>query len=376
MKDIGSPPLIMFVDDEPENLKILEALFSHTHYLLRFFTSGEQVLAAALDETPDVVLLDVRMPGMDGYEVCRRFKTEERLRTIPILFLSALASTEEITKGLDQGAVDYITKPFREAEVLARVRNHLALSRAYARLAQQHSYLQELEQQRDTYVHMLVHDMRSPLMAMLCHLQGIAACGATKLDKEDVLSLHAAIHCTRSLGQMVSNVVDLSRMEHAQLTLNCQTIAVSEILQSARNQVLDPLSARRVTEQIQEGCPSVSCDCELSVRMVANLLANAIKYSPESSDIVMGAEPDPHGGIRLWIKDHGPGIRSDEQENIFEKFGVARNTTHTGAASTGLGLAFCKLAAEAQSGTIGVESEPGCGSLFWFTLPVASLPAQ
>jgi len=371
MKDIGSPPLIMFVDDEPENLKILEALFSHTNYLLRFFTSGEQVLAAALDETPDVVLLDVRMPGMDGYEVCRRFKTEERLRTIPILFLSALASTEEITKGLDQGAVDYITKPFREAEVLARVRNHLALSQAYTQLAQQHTYLQELEQQRDTYVHMLVHDMRSPLMAILWHLQGIEASGSQVLSPEDAKSLQSSIHCIRMLNRMVSSVVDLSRMEHAQLTLKYQAITVSELFRSARNQVLNPLSARRVTEQIQEGCPPVSCDCELSVRMVANLLANAIKYSPEKVDVVMGAEPDSRGGVRLWIKDRGPGISRDEQEKIFEKFGVSRNTTHTGTTSTGLGLAFCKLAAEAQGGTIGVESERGCGSLFWFTLPVA-----
>jgi len=371
MNDIVSPQIIMFVDDEPENLKILEALFSPTHYLMRFFTSGEQALDAALEETPDLLLLDVRMPGMDGYEVCRRFKADERLRAIPVLFLSAGTSKEEITQGFDCGGIDYITKPFRDAEVLARVRNHLALSKAYAKLAQQHTYLQELEQQRDTYVNMLVHDMRSPLLAMLCHLQVLESCGVQKLGEEDMMSLQAAIHSARMLSRMVSTVVDLSRMEHTQLTLKCQTVTVDELFQSAREQVLDPLSVRRVTEQIMAGCPPVVCDCELSVRMVANLLANAIKYAPAASAVVMGAAPDPHGGIRLWIQDHGPGIPIEEQTKLFEKFNVIQHASHAGTTSTGLGLAFCKLAAEAQGGTIGVESVPGCGSLFWFTLPVA-----
>ena len=161
MDDTNLPQKIMFIDDEPENLNVLEAFFSPTDYLLRFFTSGEQALAAALDEKPDVVLLDVRMPGMDGYETCRRFKADERLRDIPILFLSALISTEEITKGFECGAVDYITKPFRNAEVLARVRNHLALTKAYTQLTAQLAYLQELERPRDAYVQRTVHDMRS-----------------------------------------------------------------------------------------------------------------------------------------------------------------------------------------------------------------------
>ena len=373
MNDIVSPQIVMFVDDEPENLKILEACFSPTHYRMRFFTSGEQALLAAQDEPPDVVLLDIRMPGMDGYEVCRRFKADERLRAIPILFLSALTSTEEITKGFDLGAVDYITKPFREAEALARVRNHLALSQAYAQLAEQHTCLQELERQRDTYVHMLVHDMRSPLLAMLCHLQALDSCGSQKLSDDDVTSLHVAIHSARMLSRMVSTVVDLSRMEHAQLILKCQTVLVASLFRSAREQVVYPCSVHRVKEEITEGCPAVHCDSELSVRMVANLLANAVKYAPEDSDIVMGAEPDSHGQVRLWIKDHGSGIPLEDQKNVFEKFQIALNVRHTGGTSSGLGLAFCKLAAEAQDGTIGLESEPGSGSLFWFTLPVACL---
>jgi two-component system sensor histidine kinase/response regulator len=369
MKAIDAPPIIMFVDDEPDNLNLLHSFFSKTPYSLRLFTSGPDAWDAAQEELPDLLLLDIQMPEMDGYEVCRRFKADERLRATPVLFLSALTSTEEITKGFDQGAVDYITKPFREAEVLARVRNHLALSHAYSQLAEQHIYLQELERQRDTYVHMLVHDMRSPLMAMLCHLLAVEASGTTRLGKAELSSLRTVIQCTRTLSRMVSTVVDLSRMEHTQLTLACQCVTLEELFRAAREQVVDPISGRRVTQQIAEGCPRVFCDQELSARIIGNLLANAIHYTPEATDIRLGAEPAPDGMVRLWVKDHGPGIPPEQQERIFEKFVVSHHAKHAGSSSTGLGLAFCKLATDAQGGTLGVESELGNGSLFWFTLP-------
>jgi two-component system sensor histidine kinase/response regulator len=371
MADKPTPPMIMFVDDEPDNLNLLQHFFSETPYALRFFTSGAHAWAAAQNELPDLLLLDVCMPGMDGYEVCRRFKADNRLSSVPVLFLSSLAATEEITKGFDLGAVDYITKPFRQAEVLARVRNHLALSLAYSRLTEQHIYLQELERQRDTFVHMLVHDLRSPLMSMLCHLRAVETSGATRLDEEDLSSLRTVIQCTRTLSRMVSTVVDLSRMEHAQLTLNRQRVPLEELFRAAREQVMDPLSVRRVTQQIAKGCPPVFCDQDLSTRILGNLLSNAIRYTPEATDIILGAEPTPDGKIRLWVKDHGPGIPTEDHARIFEKFVVTQHTKLAGSSSTGLGLAFCKLATEAQGGTIGLESEAGHGSLFWFTLPVA-----
>lgn len=371
MYDQGTAPIIMFVDDEPENLNLLQEFFAKSDYALRFFTSGAHALKAAQEDMPDLVLLDIRLPGMDGYDVCRQFKADERLRAIPILFLSALTSTEEIAKGFSMGAVDYITKPFREAEVLARVRNHLALSRAYRQLAQQHVYLQELERQRDTYVHMLVHDMRSSLMAMSCHLRAIEVCGAKHLSEDDRASFYAVMQSTRTLSHMVSNVVDLSRMEHAQLALDPKCVTVETLFQRAREQVLDPGASSRVLEQISEGCPAVLCDCGLSVRIVGNFLANAVKYTPEATNIILGAEAISSGAVRIWVRDYGAGIRPEDQARIFEKFVSAKHLQQGNVPSTGLGLAFCKLAVEAQGGTIGVDSDFGAGSFFWFTLPRA-----
>ncbi|MEI7672845.1 MAG: response regulator, partial [Deltaproteobacteria bacterium] len=143
------------VDDEPDNLNVLEASLSAAGYGVALFPRGELALAAAHNEPPDLMLLDIRMPGMDGYEVCRRFKAEERLRPIPILFISALTATEDIITGFACGGADYISKPFRELEVLARVRTHIALRASYAELAERHEQLRVLKRHRDLLVHMM-----------------------------------------------------------------------------------------------------------------------------------------------------------------------------------------------------------------------------
>lgn len=140
-----SPETVAIVDDEPENLRVLEASLSQLGYRVAVFPRGELALAAALEEPPDLGLFDVRMPGLDGYELCRRFKAEERLRDIPIIFISGLSAAEDIAAGFACGGVDYITKPIREVEVLARVRTHLAFRRAYLELAKAMARIKTLQ---------------------------------------------------------------------------------------------------------------------------------------------------------------------------------------------------------------------------------------
>ncbi len=362
---------VMVIDDEPENLNVLDAALARTGHRMLFFTDGKRALEAARAQPPDLVLLDVRMPGMDGHEVCRQFKADARLCDIPVLFLSAHSSVAEITKGFESGAVDYIAKPFWEAEVTARVRTHLALRNAYAHLARQHQELLVLERQRDAYVHMLVHDMRSPLMAMLGNLQMLTTYGDDNLTERDRESLRAAIHSTRALGRMVSSVVDLSRMESARMKLKLQFTTADELFRSACEQVLDPSTSRAVTEDIHPQCPLVCCDVDLAVRILGNLLANAVKYSDEVPAIIVGASPDPEG-VRLWVQDNGPGIALDRHESIFEKFEVGVSHGGNRQPSSGIGLAFCKLAIELHGGRIGVQSTPGHGSTFWILFPTPS----
>jgi signal transduction histidine kinase len=361
---------IMIVDDEPDNLNVLEAALSRAGYRVSVFPRGELALAAAQIEPPDLVLLDIRMKGMDGYEVCRRLKDDERLRAIPVLFISALSSGEDVAAGFACGGVDYVAKPFREAEVLARVGTHIALRGAYLKLAGHHEQLKSLEKHRDTLVHMLVHDMRSPLHVILGQLEMVVEDEQNKLKTENVDSLHAAIHGARVLERMVSVMIDLSRIESGKMPMYRVSASLHELFYDARGQSLDPSSRHRITESIASHCPHVLCDIDLSVRIIANLLSNALKYAPCESEIALGAAPDP-AGVRIWVRDTGPGVAAQFHARIFEKFGVVEQPAGGRLPSTGLGLAFCKQVVEAQGGTIGIESEPGSGSTFWFTLPAA-----
>lgn len=367
------PASIMIVDDEPANLSVLECLLIQEGYRVRAFPRGELALAAASQEPPELVLLDIRMPGLDGYEVCRRFKADPDLRDIPILFISALSAAGDIAAGFECGAVDYLGKPFRKSEVLARVNSHLALREAYVRLAAEHAQLRLLERQRDLLTHMLVHDMRGPLQVIGGHLEMIrdSDAGGNHLRADDRLNLSAASRGVRGLTQMASTLVDLSRIEAASMPLNPVPVVPAEVFAAACGQAVEPVSLHRLTPWVAPGCPPLWCDFDLTVRIVANLLTNALKYVPAPSQITIGAESAPQG-VRLWVRDQGPGIPVPDQQRIFEKFGVGSQPTDKPLASTGLGLAFCKLAVEAQGGAIGVDSLPGAGSTFWFTLPAAA----
>jgi K+-sensing histidine kinase KdpD len=361
----------MIVDDEPENLNVLEASLSHAGYRVSVFPRGDLALAAAQAEQPDLALLDIQMPGLDGYEVCRRFKADERLRSIPVLFISARTTPEDVTTGFECGGVDYITKPFRESEVMARVRTHIALRRAYATLTEQHARLEALERHRDTLVHMLVHDMRTPLQVILGHLHMIEEFGASNLKADTLGDLRAAVHGTQCVSRMVTTVIDLSRMETQDIPLHRIAVPPHTLFHAACAQTVNPSSSRPITERIAEPCPPLLCDVDVSTRIVSNLLANALKYSPSNSEVVLVAEPHPNG-VRIAVRDHGAGIPAAYHQRIFDKFGVADQPANARVSSTGLGLAFCRLAVKAQGGTIGLESEPGKGSTFWFTLPAAA----
>ncbi|OGV46956.1 MAG: hypothetical protein A2X46_19345 [Lentisphaerae bacterium GWF2_57_35] len=368
-------PDILVVDDTPANLRLLTDLLKERGCKVRPVPGGQLAIQAVQKEKPDLILLDINMPGMNGYEVCERLKADDALKEIPVIFISALDETMDKIKAFAVGGLDYITKPFQFEEVEARVQTHLKLRRLQVERQRQNQQLQEscdqlkkLEDLRDNLTNMIIHDMRSPLMGLTGYLKMLETDAAEKLSPDERMMLGETRSCGSLLENMVNTLLDVSRLEEGKMPLHREKADIDVLIQKAL-QSLGSLTKQVVLIHRKSALPIlVHCDVNLVARIVANLVGNAIKFTPEGGQVVVSAE-SRGVAARICVADTGSGIPLEYRHKIFEKFGQVETRQQRKMYSTGLGLTFCKLAVEAHGGEIGVESEPGQGSAFWFTLP-------
>ena len=361
-------PTVMVVDDSPDNLTVLEKMLREQGYRVVAFPRGDLALKAAARKPPDLILLDIMMPGMDGFAVCERLKADATLKEIPVLFISGLSETRDKIAAFSAGGVDYVTKPFQPEEVCVRVETHLTLRRQRQDLQNAYDRLRELESQRDNLVHMIVHDMRSPLTVIAGNLE-LAQMSALPDDAAHCLA--DALSATMALVEMVGSILDVSKMEAGQMTLKLSAVDMRDLL-SKTLQSVDPIKGQRTLAlKAPEKMAAFPCDAHLIERVVQNLIHNALKFTDEKEGAVTVGVAVAEDTVRVTVSDNGPGISEAYREKIFDKFWQAPAGKQGQKRSTGLGLAFCKLAVEAHGGEIGVESREGKGSDFWFTLPAS-----
>ena len=359
-------PCVLVVDDTIDNLRLLSDILDHRGYEVRAVTSGAQALLAAAADPPDLILLDITMPDMDGYEVCRRLKAQPASRDVPVIFLTALNETADKVKGFDIGGVDYVTKPFQVEEVLARVQTHVALRQAQVALAESNTHLRALEQFRDDLVQMIVHDMRSPLTALLLRLRFLGSPPAT-LSEQQAEDLRAAIQSAQALTRMTDDLLDVSRLEEGRMPVER---SVWDLTRMARDvcAALAAMDRDRSIDVESTAAIEATCDGGLVRRIMENLVSNGIRHTPAGSRLrVSIASAD--GRVRVAVHDEGDGVPQEARARIFEKFATLETRHERIYPSVGVGLAFCKLAVEAQGGTIGLDSREPIGSTFWFELP-------
>jgi signal transduction histidine kinase len=360
---------LLIVDDTPANLELLFGMLKGRGYKVRAAISGKLALQAAQNDPPDLILLDINMPEMDGYEVCRRLKENGELKDIPVIFLSALNETIDKVKAFGVGGIDYITKPFQFEEMAARVRTHLELRRQKRRLQENYDKLRELEKLRDSLVHMIIHDLRSPLTAACGYLEFIrkdAKNVLSPVSRGDIEEVGKAI--AQIIG-IVNNVLEVSKMEEGQMKLKLAECDLAGVVAESLSGLKSLVEGRRVHSEPDKGPATVRADREIIARVVQNLLANALKFTPPDGFIRLDIRPAGER-VRVSIEDNGPGIKPEHRQKIFEKFYQVETRADRQRNSTGLGLTFCKLAVEAHGGRIGIDSEEGKGSTFWFELPV------
>lgn len=358
---------IMVVDDTPANLKLLDGMLRDRGYRVLTFPGGEMALNAARERAPDLILLDINMPKMNGFEVCERLKADDSLKDVPVIFISALTDTMDKLKAFGVGGVDYVTKPFQAEEVIARVETHLALRSKTLALLAAYDQLRQLESLRDSLVHMIVHDMRSPLSGIRGYLDLILMDNPPAEIADDIESAQKS---TDTLIEMLNDLLDISKLEAGEIQLQCSSIDLRELVGESVHALESLKRGRTVTVDMSEDGGTLWCDRKLISRVLQNLLTNAQKFTDEESGVIsVGSKSGTGSTVQIFVADNGPGIPEEYREKVFDKFFQLTAHEQGVAKSTGLGLTFCKLAVEAHGGRIGVDGVSGGGSTFWIEIP-------
>ena len=377
---------ILIVDDLPANVRLLAGILKVAGYEVITATDGPEALVQVEATAPDVVLLDVMMPGMDGFEVCRRIRAQPASALLPVVMVTALQETADRVTAIEAGADDFLTKPIEDVEVVARVRSLVRSKRQRDALENAYQDLRRAETMRDNLTAMLVHDLRTPLTAILGSLEMLRGGQVGELDDLQREIIEIGTRSSHRLLSLINDLLDVNKMESGKMTLKHSLVAPSDLIDAALEQIvfLTGDNCVEITRDLPADLPALQADEDLIRRVLINLLGNAIKFTRGPGNIVITSRvvapgEDGHNlisgadsgeALLLSVRDNGLGIPVEDQTRIFEKFGQVESREAGRKMSTGLGLTFCKLAVEAHGGRIWVESVPGEGSTFLFTIPL------
>ncbi|MDH3592672.1 MAG: hybrid sensor histidine kinase/response regulator [Planctomycetota bacterium] len=367
-------PKMLVVDDDARNRKLLQGYLESAGYHVRLTSDGPSALSAAHEDPPDVVLLDVMMSGMNGFEVCRELKGHPRTRLCQVALVTALDGATHTVEGLDHGADDYIAKPIRKDEFLAKVRSLLRvrnvlheLETAKTELAERNNELEALQTLKDMLAQALVHDLKNPLSAMVGNLQLLQM----KVDPKSARHVQRCSDAASRLHRMILDLLDIAGMEEGALAIDPVDVDALELLSQAIDDV-DASARQRSVELVLDEKPDpclIHGDPGMLRRVMDNLITNAVEHSPADSCVRVHCR-EREEGIELSVRDEGPGVPEEQRERIFDKFARGNHKTPHGV-NRGLGLTFCRLAVEAHGGAIWVERSPEGGSVFRALLPAA-----
>lgn len=358
----GSRFRLLVVDDTPANIEVLTQSLKTHGYKFAVANSGEKTLAIVEKVKPDLILLDVMMPGMTGYETCRKLKENPVTKDIPVIFITAKIDQRDINEGFRVGAVDYISKPFNDEEVHARVRTHLALKSAY-------DELYKLSEQKDLFLGMAAHDLRSPLGIAQGYAEIMYENDLGKEEQKKILE--NTIKVCSGMRLLVDDLLDISAISDGNISLELQKGDLVAI--ANRRVVMQSMIANKKNIKIvMESKEPLYCtiDDYRMEQVFDNLLTNAVKFSPPDTTIIVRATKN-ESNAEIEVIDQGPGFVDKDLENIFKEFQKLSARPTAGETSTGLGLAITKRVVDAHNGNISVKSNNDRGATFKVVIPLA-----
>lgn len=357
---------ILVVDDNPDNLDILIDSLENFCFTIFVAQSGEEAIKLAEKVFPDIILLDVIIPGINGFETCRRLKKNENTGKIPVIFMTALSDTVNKVKGFDVGGVDYVTKPFQHEDIFARIRAHLTICHQQKQLEQQNQELIKINQEKNEFIGIVSHDLKNPLNGII---------GVAKLIYKNPDSSEKWAALIENIGMkmlnLLSELLDINRLELGKSNLSLQEIELpSLVLESVFYYCND---AEKKQIQLCFDFPdeefNVYADQRATAQIFDNLISNAVKYSPYGKNVNIRLFQNENF-VRCEVEDEGQGLIEDDQQKIFGKFARLSAKPTGGESSTGLGLSIVKKFVELMNGHVWVESEgKDRGSIFIVELP-------
>lgn len=356
---------ILIVDDTPENLRLLSNTLTDQGYEVRAVMNGTMALSVAQTDPPDIVLLDIKMPEMDGYEVCLQLKGDIKTYDIPVIFLSALDDTPDKVKAFTVGGVDYITKPFQTEEVLARVENQLTITRLRKKLIAQNDELLRSNQALEQFTSIVSHDLRQPLQGVLGFAKLLGFKCQQTLGKEGMKLVSRIVDVASHMDELIEDLLTYSQVGSKEMTV--ESTDCNMVLNQVLSDIEVEISKQGATITADQ-LPTVLADKVQLAQLFQNLISNAIKFHrpDESSQVKISVERQ----AREWcfgVHDNGIGIESSQFDHIFQAFQQLMPQDYPG---TGIGLATCKKVVERHQGKIWFESKLGVGTDVYFTLPI------
>lgn len=371
---------VLAVDDTPENLKILRECLEPEGYNLLIATNGDAAIKLATSARPDLILLDVQMPGKDGFETCEVLKSQPETADIPVVFVTALAETSALVRGFEVGGIDYIIKPFQNEEVLARVSTHLKIDFLQRRLEESNVSLsaanraiQRSSERRSAFMAGLSHEFRTPLTSIMGFTELVMRRGEGLNEKQQD-NLGRVLESSRHLLELVNDILDISKMEAGKMTVDIETVNVGALIQSCVSSVgVNAAPGVSFSCDVRGDFSNVETDPSRLRQIMLNLLSNAAKFTTEGSvETVVASDED---GLRIDVRDTGTGIPEDALESIFDEFHQVEGTDRD-RRGTGLGLPITQKLCELLGGIVAVESEVGVGSTFSVRLPLEPVVAS
>ena len=361
---------LLVVDDVQTNVLLLKALLGKEGYGILVANNGQEALEVIRNENPDLILLDVMMPGMDGFEVAERLKSEEFRCEIPIIFLTALDDTQSIVNGFKLGVGDFISKPFRKEELMVRIKHQLSLVAARRVIEEKNEELRKTIAGRDKMYSVIAHDLRSPMASMKMLLNTIMmSVEKDKIDPDIFDMLEMSNKTSEEVFSLLDNLLKWTKSQLGKLTVIPQKLDISGLADGVV-EVMNSVAEVKHIKLIRTDHESffVYVDIEMIKSILRNLISNAVKFSNPDSEIKVGIKAED-GKVIVSVTDSGKGIKKEDQHKLLKDSTHFTTYGTNSEEGSGLGLLLCRDFARKNGGELWFESEENLGSVFSFSLP-------